>query len=65
GDGTAVTVVPGGRTMVKLPNPPSLDLPDGFAALIETRVTTASGSVAARRTTLTPAARGATGGSGQ
>ena len=65
GEGSSLSVVAGGRTVLRLPNPPSLDLPEGFATLIETRVTTASGSVAARRTTLTPAARGATGGSGQ
>ena len=65
GEGGTVTVVAGGRTMVKLPNPPSLDLPDGFAILIETRVTTSTGSVAARRATLTAGpARGANGGGG-
>jgi len=47
--------------VLRLPNPPSLDLPEGFATLIETRVTTLTGSVAARRTTVTAGPRGAGG----
>src|SRR5467141_3889864 len=61
GEGGALSVVAGGRSMVRLPNPPSLDLPEGFSTLIETRVTTLTGSVAARRTTVTGGPRGAGG----
>lgn len=61
GDGGAISVVAGGRTVVKPPNPPSLDLPDGFSALVETRVTTSTGGVAARRATVSAGARGASG----
>jgi hypothetical protein len=61
GEGSSLSVVAGGRTVLRLPNPPSLDLPDRFAALIETRVTTLTGSLAARRTVVTPPSRGAGG----
>jgi len=63
GEGGALSVVAGGRSMVRLPNPPSLDLPEGFSTLIETRVTTLTGAIAARRTTVGTGggARGATG----
>jgi hypothetical protein len=61
GEGTSLSVVAGGRTVLRLPNPPSLDMPDGFATLIETRVTTLTGSLAARRTVVTPQSRGAGG----
>jgi subtilisin family serine protease len=50
GESGPLSVVPGGRSMIKLPAPPKLDLPDGFTALIETRVTTLTGAIAARRT---------------
>ncbi len=56
GEGSELSVVAGGRTIVRLPNPPPLDLPDGFAALVETRVTTLAGAVSARRTPLVSAA---------
>jgi hypothetical protein len=51
-DGTDLSVVSGGRTAVTLPVPPAsaLELPPGFGALIETRVTAASGAAATRRT---------------
>jgi hypothetical protein len=61
GEGGTLSVVPGGRTVLRLPNAPSLDMPEGFATLIETRVTTLTGSVAARRTTVTAGPRGAGG----
>jgi subtilisin family serine protease len=61
GEGSSLSVVAGGRTVLRLPNPPTLDLPDRFAALIETRVTTLTGSLAARRTVVTPQSRGAGG----
>ncbi len=61
GEGGSLSVVPGGRTVLRLPNAPALDMPEGFAALIETRVTTVTGSVAARRTTVTAGPRGAGG----
>ena len=61
GEGSSLSVVAGGRTVLRLPSPPSLDLPEGFATLIETRVTTLTGSVAARRTTVTAGPRGAGG----
>jgi len=35
--------------VVKLPAAPALELPEGFGALIETRVTTLAGAVSARR----------------
>ena len=57
----ALSVVAGGRTVLRLPNPPALAMPDGFAALIETRVTTLTGSLAARRTPVPPQSRGAGG----
>jgi hypothetical protein len=51
-DGTDLSVVSGGRSAVTLPVPPAsaLELPPGFGALIETRVTAASGAAATRRT---------------
>ena len=52
GEGGTLSVVAGGRMVVSLPAMPPLTVPDGFAALIETRVTTLSGAVAARRTVL-------------
>jgi hypothetical protein len=61
GEGGSLSVVAGGRTVLRMPNAPSLDMPDGFAALIETRVTTLTGSVAARRTTVSAGPRGAGG----
>ena len=61
GEGRALSVVAGGRTVLRLPNPPALAMPDGFAALIETRVTTLTGSLAARRTPVPPQSRGAGG----
>jgi hypothetical protein len=50
-DGTELSVVSGGRTAVTLPVPSAsaLELPAGFAALIETRVTAATGAAATRR----------------
>jgi len=62
GEGGALSVVAGGRTVLRLPNAPALVMPDGFAALIETRVTTLTGSFAARRTPVPPQSRGAGGG---
>jgi hypothetical protein len=59
GEGGSLSVVAGGRTVLRLPNAPSLDLPDGFATLIEARVTTLTGSLAARRTAVSPQSRGA------
>lgn len=52
GDGRDLSVVAGGRTAVAVPAPSAsaLELPAGFGALIETRVTTASGATAVRRT---------------
>jgi hypothetical protein len=50
GEGRELSVVAGGRAVVKLPPAPALELPEGFGALIETRVTTLAGAVAARRT---------------
>jgi hypothetical protein len=64
GEGGALSVVAGGRSVIRLPNPPSLDMPEGFGTLIETRVTTLTGAVAARRTVVAPASRGAGGGGG-
>ncbi|HLZ46920.1 MAG TPA: S8 family serine peptidase [Gemmatimonadales bacterium] len=61
GDGTPLSVVAGGRTVLRLPSPPSVDMPDGFGALIETRFTTPTGSVAQRRAVVTAAAHGAGG----
>jgi tripeptidyl-peptidase II len=61
GEERALALVAGGRTVIKLPNPPSLDLPEGFATLLETRGTTQTGSLAARRSVLPPPARGADG----
>src|SRR3989454_12263173 len=62
GEGGSLSVVAGGRTVLRLPNAPSLEMPDGFGTLIETRVTTLTGSVAARRTVVTTGPRGAGGG---
>jgi len=61
GEGGTLSVVAGGRTVLRLPNAPALVMPDGFAALIETRVTTITGSLAARRTPVPPQSRGAGG----
>ena len=61
GDAGALAIVAGGRSMVRLPNAPPLEMPEGFAALIETRVTTSTGSVAARRTAVAATSRGAGG----
>jgi tripeptidyl-peptidase II len=61
GGGSSLSVVAGGRTVIRVPTPPPLDLPDGFAALIETRITTVTGSFAARRTAVTSPTRGAGG----
>jgi hypothetical protein len=52
GEGGAISVVAGGRAIVRLPAPPPLEKPEGFAALIETRITTLVGTFAARRTTV-------------
>jgi len=51
GDGSDLSVVPGGRAAVAVPVPPAsaLELPQGFGALIETRVTAGTGAAAARR----------------
>jgi len=51
GDGSDLSVVAGGRAAVTVPVPPgsALELPQGFGALIETRVTAATGTAAARR----------------
>ncbi|SRR6266550_2689551 len=66
GERGTVSVVAGGRRIVRLPAPPPLDLPEGFSALIETRVTTSTGTMAARRTTVgTGGGRGARGASEQ
>ena len=59
GEGGAMSVVAGGRAIVRLPVPPPLEKPEGFAALIETRVTTLVGTVAARRTPVTGTGEGA------
>jgi hypothetical protein len=61
GDVTSLSVVAGGRSVIRLPNAPSLDMPEGFGTLIETRVTTSTGSVSARRTVVAPQSRGAGG----
>ncbi|MDP3910537.1 MAG: hypothetical protein Q8Q14_09090, partial [Gemmatimonadales bacterium] len=58
GEGGEVSVVAGGRVVMRLPGAPALALPTGFSALIETRVTTAAGALAARRTSV-PAGGGA------
>jgi len=52
GEGGELSVVAGGRAIVRLPTPPPLDMPEGFGPLIETRVTTLTGSLSARRTPL-------------
>jgi len=61
GEGAPLSVVAGGRGVIRLPNAPALDMPEGFGTLIETRVTTMTGSVAARRTVVAPPSRGAGG----
>ncbi len=61
GDEGSVSVVAGGRAVVRLPNAPSLSLPDGFSALIETRVATRTGTLAVRRTPVPAGPRGASG----
>jgi hypothetical protein len=53
GEGAELSVVAGGRSVVRLPAAPSLDLPEGFETLVETRVTTLAGALAARRTPTT------------
>ena len=65
GDGASISVVAGGRSVIRLPNAPSLDMPEGFGTLIETRVTTSTGAVSARRTVVVPPTRGASGGGTQ
>ena len=62
GEGGALSLVAGGRSVVRLPTTPALDVPDEFSTLIETRVTTLTGSMAARRTTVAASSRGAGGG---
>jgi subtilisin family serine protease len=52
GEGGELSVVAGGRAIVRLPTAPVLELPQGYGALIETRVTTLSGAVSARRTSV-------------
>ena len=59
GEGGALALVAGGRSVVRLPTAPSLDVPDGFSTLIETRVTTLTGNMAARRTAVAAGSRGA------
>ena len=54
GESGSLAVVSGGRSVVRLPTPPKLDMPGGFTALIETLVTTLAGAIAARRTALEP-----------
>ena len=49
GDGSDVSVVPGGRTALPAPRPPQLTLPDGFAPLVELRAHSAVGADAVRR----------------
>ncbi|MGH7605823.1 MAG: hypothetical protein ACREME_00660, partial [Gemmatimonadales bacterium] len=50
GAGGDIAVVAGGRVLLPRPTAPfPLALPEGFGALIETRVTTAAGAVAAYR----------------
>jgi len=61
GEGGQVSVVAGGRTIVRPPTPPPLQLPEGFRTLIETRVTTLTGTIAVRRMTVPTGARGASG----
>jgi hypothetical protein len=52
GNGSELSVVAGGRAAVALPLPPpsALQLPEGFDALIETRVTGGGAGAAVRRT---------------
>ena len=52
GEGGELSVVAGGRTLLRQPSGPGVPLPEGFATLIETRVTTISGGFAARRQAL-------------
>jgi len=58
GEGGELSVVAGGRTIVRLPTAPALELPQGYGALIETRVTTLAGALAARRTSVPGGAGG-------
>lgn len=59
GEGGALSIVAGGRSVIRLPGAPALELPEGFGTLLETRVTTLTGTMAARRVTLSTPARGA------
>jgi hypothetical protein len=52
GEGGNLSVVAGGRAVVRLPSSPPLELPAGFGTLIETRVTTLTGAMSARRTAI-------------
>ena len=61
GEGGQLSVIAGGRTVVRVPTPPSLQLPDGFSTLIETRVTASTGTMAVRRIPVPAGARGASG----
>ena len=61
GEGGQVSVVAGGRTVVRLPSLPALQLPDSFSTLIETRMTTLTGLVSVRRNPMPSGARGASG----
>jgi hypothetical protein len=61
GEGGQLSVVAGGRTVVRLPSPPPLQLPEGFRTLIETRVTTLTGPMAVRRIPVPSGGRGASG----
>ena len=49
GDGSDVSVVPGGRAAMPSPRPPQLALPDGFAPLVELRLHSGVGADAVRR----------------
>ena len=57
GEGGALSIVAGGRSVIRVPNPPALELPEGFGTLLEARVTTPAGSVAARRVSVSPQSR--------
>ena len=61
GEGGQLSVVAGGRTVVRLPTPPPLQLPEDFSTLIETRVTTLTGTMSVRRVPIPAGARGASG----
>ena len=58
GGSDPLSVVAGGRSVVRLPLPPAFEKPEGFAPLLEARVTTA-GAVAARRMAVGTGADGA------